>query len=222
MKVAGTRIGTPKRDEDDEYLDWCIDGLLGNLPARMPKGERAKAHRFALRQRKEHELRQAKITRLEKSLKPGEKPTEEQLKALGLVSENKLREMMGVPQSPLDGFIRARLNDDPSGDTDATLARALADLVRSDAPLDGDRPTRTLIADVIDGLLLSPGRRRQLARRSKLRAKITVIKELKHYLRTEGLTAEEANDAVVKSLDLGSVANMEKMIYRARRDYGIS
>ena len=217
-------MSTPKQDEDREYHEWCVDGLLGNLPTRMSKEERVKARRFASRQRKEQELRQAELARLEKTLKPGEQPTEEQLGKLGLVSANRLRDLLGVPPSPVMEFIAKRLDGSPSDDdTHTTLCRAIADLLRSDVPL--DRLTRALVADAIDHLLLSEVRRKRLARRSKLQAEITTIKGLKRHLMTEGLTPSQADDAVVaslgKALRISTVDALNKKIYRAKRE-GIS
>jgi hypothetical protein len=194
-------MSAPERDEDREYREWCVDGLLGApVSARLSKQERDKFRRFAVRQQSERALIEAEIAKLEKS---GEEINEAQLEDLGLYVS---------PLSPAMQFIVDRLKGVTPREFDTKAKLAMVALVKSKVPLDPQ--TRRLIAGDLYGLYFpNPAR----DRRAKQQNENAVIENMRRELLSRGMTAAEVEREIVKALGIKSVAALRKRMQRRNR-----
>jgi hypothetical protein len=193
-----------QQDENRKYWDWQLDNLLGTRPTRLSKEERAEARRFYARHQRERSELLAGLAELEKS---GTEITDAILEDFGLFAP---------PLPPATQFIREQLKGVPLEKFDSTLRQTLADLVARNIPQTSF--VRGLIAAELHRASLSETQRKRYDRENKLQAELQVINDMKRYFMTvRGMTAAEADEEVVRSLDLSSVGNLNQKKYRARR-----
>jgi hypothetical protein len=113
--------------------------------------------------------------------------------------------------SPVMEFLRDRLNRTSEANFDDEMHRAIVDLLRSDIAL--DRGSRELIASLLWRLAF-PNTEAQ--RKTKRRAEMQFAEVLKRHYRERGMSGLEAEQQVVESLGLDSVAALRKRRHRAK------
>jgi hypothetical protein len=200
-----------QEQEDREYMDWCLDGSLGDQPARrLSKQEQAKARRFSPRGQEERAQLESAIATV-----IGPFATREEELAAEELAQTRLKDLglFTLSESPAMQFIHRRLHGVTPDEFEAAGKLAMVDLIKSEVPL--DRRVRQLIAGELYSLYFPNSARDH---RTKQQNEIAMIESMKRHLLHEGKTAAEADKRIAGVLGI-SVEALQKRMQPGRRKF---